>query len=610
MLFKNQLRLSVFALLFTLLSIMVLTQKSRAFDPCGAGTTDCEEATSDAGEVPTYECGPVSPMCLQERISGEQDPRQTYKDDTIRATANDLPSDTITLPDINQGIPPISVPVSPSQPIPPLILRGILWQESRWLQFADSIGDPDDRIACTLVSPDCGYGMVQLTDCMSSDPNIGCMIATIDRERVAGEVLYNLSGGMHTLIGKWNDAVPFIGDNNHTDPNQWYYGVTAYNGWSWCNNPNRTEDMMIMCFNPPFLSERPPFGLQETGLTYPYQEKVYGSLMYPRPILEPGIVAYKLWRSSYIPMIPRGIWGSEENNWQPPINTPRPITYLFHNVRSNIDSSSTIVFTNPTDELLAADIAFYDEDHTFEGWGYLTGDTYFRVEAGELRSIALDGLFPPGSNFNGYARINASEGLEIEVVNPTPTSYQVFLPTVVRDDSTRPECDTHFTEDFEGFDANGQLTNWDIYANDRYFASDGTNLFAYALADGTWFRNGNNGGYLGGYLTGNFELKSHLFYVPTTYQGPFYLQFSWYVRTSNLADEAQADLKLFLEDEEGRWELDEHRLTNLDGDTRWYESRINLRREGINPGELFSIIFNSYNTEIDEGRTQFFIDDL
>jgi hypothetical protein len=73
------------------------------------------------------------------------------------------------------------------------------WQESHWLQFANSENDPDNTYACTLVSEDCGYGLMQITSCMSD----GCgWFAPI---RVAGELTYNLGTGTNFLIKKWNE---------------------------------------------------------------------------------------------------------------------------------------------------------------------------------------------------------------------------------------------------------------------------------------------------------------------------------------------------------------------------------------------------------------------
>jgi len=147
--------------------------------------------------------------------------RSTFND----AVANTLGNNGPPYDRINRGLPPnmTQEPVSASRPIPHIILRGMAWQESHWLQFADAVSDPDNTHACTLVSGDCGYGVMQITSCMSD----GC--GWFEPSRVSGEYTYNLGTGTNFLIQKWNATwMPFIGDNDHTVAEQWYYAVIAY----------------------------------------------------------------------------------------------------------------------------------------------------------------------------------------------------------------------------------------------------------------------------------------------------------------------------------------------------------------------------------------------
>ena len=195
-------------------------------------------------------CAPIPSVCLQARIEGFQPSRVGLRDDIIQIAANDSNGLVLIYPMINNGIPSNLVSITPDKPIPPMVLRGLLWQESRWLQFGDTILDPDNVNACTLVSFDCGYGITQLTDCMRDGG--GCPISDLDLESVASDLHYNLSAGIYTLINKWNYVAPNISNNNHVEPEQWYYAITAYNGWSWCNSPNRTVNA-LNC--PPGLQE-------------------------------------------------------------------------------------------------------------------------------------------------------------------------------------------------------------------------------------------------------------------------------------------------------------------------------------------------------------------
>ncbi len=124
-----------------------------------------------AGASPAAQATPTCPPtgCAQARVYGYQprryDMRSTFNDAASNALGTNGPSYNL----INRGLPPnmTQESVSTSRPIPHIILRGMAWQESHWLQFANSVGDPDNVYACTLVSSDCGYGVMQITSCMS-----------------------------------------------------------------------------------------------------------------------------------------------------------------------------------------------------------------------------------------------------------------------------------------------------------------------------------------------------------------------------------------------------------------------------------------------------------
>jgi len=150
-------------------------------------------AYSDNSELaaasPPAQATPTCPPngCDQARVYGYQprryDMRSTFNDAASNALGNNGPP----YDRINRGLPPsmIQEPVTASRPIPHIALRGMAWQESHWLQFADSIDDSDSTYACTLMSSagDCGFGLMQITSCMSNNDN-DCGWFT--RSRVAG----------------------------------------------------------------------------------------------------------------------------------------------------------------------------------------------------------------------------------------------------------------------------------------------------------------------------------------------------------------------------------------------------------------------------------------
>jgi len=136
---------------------------------------------------------------------------------TLGSTFNDAATDSLAnSPDYDQiwrGVCPAcyKVSVSTSEPIPSVILKAMGWQESSWRQFdCDYPAQIDDSWDYTLISSDCGYGIMQMTSCMST----GCGWFTPNS--VAGYIDYNIGTGTNWLIKKWNGLDFYIGGNNHT----------------------------------------------------------------------------------------------------------------------------------------------------------------------------------------------------------------------------------------------------------------------------------------------------------------------------------------------------------------------------------------------------------
>lgn len=194
--------------------------------------------------------------------------RQPYVTELVpvfdQAGTNRLGSNGPTLPQMWSGYPPSQAKqIAPY--VPCILLKAIGYTEtSGWKQFNASYG----QSGYTRISPDCGYGIMQVTSGM--DGNGG-----FDPYRVTAEPAYNIGAGAKLLMGKWNALNYYVGANNPHTVEDWYYAVWAYNGWGWYNNPN----------HPRFLASR---GVWECGVNlqqnrghWPYQELIWGCAANP-----------------------------------------------------------------------------------------------------------------------------------------------------------------------------------------------------------------------------------------------------------------------------------------------------------------------------------------
>ena len=423
-------------------------------------------------------CAPVPQGCPVERAYGYQPPRLQMGATFVQAAQNGLGSAAPVYEGVFTGRPPVRQPVSPQRPLPHIILRGIAWQESVWLQYLSDSPPYDGVNACTIVSFDCGYGLMQVTSCMAG----GC--GWLDPPRAAAELPYNLGAGVNILIQKWN-SVPYLGANDPTNPAEWYYAVLAYNGWSTLNDPNNTSR-----FDP----RRPPFRESAAAYRYPYQEKVYGWMAHP-----PHIGGQALWRETGIPPAPRGIFGLRAaDSWTPPAETTRPLTHLFHDLRLRPGSALTLSVQNTRPYTLALDILFYNADGTFNR-RYLPPaaqppwfvQPYLRVAPSGTFTLPLHSVFFT-ETFTGYLRVYASAGLSITLERPAAQTSRAFLPLVLRDGIPQAGAPLTCTQVLRngGFEA---------FADGRPAAWSGASAGGYVLADSTWFWQGHSGGYLGGY---------------------------------------------------------------------------------------------------------------
>lgn len=228
-------------LVATLLIPLLATNRAEA--QCGASHASCpqQEVTS------TYLCPSALTPILERGSRGElgtQQPR--YRN-------------------INRGCgqPRTATPEPGTAPC--TLVKSIAYVESTWKGYCASACG---QTGATVISFDCGYGIMQVTSGMAGPP------ATVGFEpaRVAAENEYNVGTGVKILLDKWA-ATPCVGDNDPDIIEDWYFATWAYNGFGWVNNPN----------NPNFPSGRAiyrsPSGLTRTR--YPYQEIVWGYLHYP-----------------------------------------------------------------------------------------------------------------------------------------------------------------------------------------------------------------------------------------------------------------------------------------------------------------------------------------
>jgi len=134
------------------------------------------------------------------------------------------------------------------------------------------------------------------------------------------------------------------------------YGVTAYNYWTQCNDPNRTTtDPDPYCHHQgSYDPSRPPFGDLGVPPDYPYQEYIWGWMAHPeraRALPTPW-----LWRPTNLAAVPRGIFGLS-GSWAPPSGTTLALVHLLPDIRvaNGVEPSIVLRNTDPN-RILAVDI--------------------------------------------------------------------------------------------------------------------------------------------------------------------------------------------------------------------------------------------------------------
>ncbi len=163
-----------------------------------------------------------------------------------------------------------SQPVAPY--IPPVLLKSIAWLESGWAQGSYDPLVQYGEVGPTLVSHDCGYGLMQVTSGMQNVTGL----PTLDQAMIGGHYAFNIARGARILADKWNHAPewrPIVGNRDPHVIENWYYALWAYNGFAFKNHP----------LNPDLDPKRPAYicdGTQPRS-DYPYQELILGCVVHP-----------------------------------------------------------------------------------------------------------------------------------------------------------------------------------------------------------------------------------------------------------------------------------------------------------------------------------------
>ena len=205
--------------------------------------------------------------------------RDTYLQAQILAAANRLfPGDEeFALPALKVGADRAE---SRAAAVPAPLLHAISWIESDINQV--HIDVPYGEVGPALISPDCGYGIMQVTSTINNDGGLPSRYEALTGSHFA----YNIAAGARILVEKWNeDYFPVVGESDPSFVESWYFALWAYNGWAWVNHPG----------NPAYDPARPPYDCdadKSDWHDYPYQEKVLGCVINP-----PVVRGQALWEA-------------------------------------------------------------------------------------------------------------------------------------------------------------------------------------------------------------------------------------------------------------------------------------------------------------------------
>lgn len=184
-----------------------------------------------------------------------------------------------------------------SNGIPPSVVQAIYAQESNWKQaswhalpgvsgnplIGDYYGSDGATDKIDYTNADCGYGVSQITDPMSS---ASTQVSANGKVKIALDYAENIQAGIQILADKWNQLYGMGVKVNNSDPKyieNWYAAIWAYNsgayantgsgpwGLGWTNNPRNADYPPDRKF---FL--RSTYADASHPADWPYQERVLG----------------------------------------------------------------------------------------------------------------------------------------------------------------------------------------------------------------------------------------------------------------------------------------------------------------------------------------------
>jgi hypothetical protein len=154
--------------------------------------------------------------------------------------------------------------------IPPVLLKAIAWIESGWAQASYDPLVQYGEVGPTLISHDCGYGIMQITTGMQNVNDV----PSLEQVMIGGHYAFNIARGARILAEKWNaapDYRPLVGNRDPHIIENWYYALWGYNGFVWGNHP----------LNPKYNPGRGLYDCASDRSGYPYQELVLGCVANP-----------------------------------------------------------------------------------------------------------------------------------------------------------------------------------------------------------------------------------------------------------------------------------------------------------------------------------------
>lgn len=244
-------------------------------------------------------CG-AQAACPEPAATGTQPHTNELQDLFLRAATNNLGTLGPALPLLYKGYPPsISARVSPF--VPCILLKAIAAVENggKWKQFEGGQ---------TVVSGDCGYGLMQVTAGMDgSDPG---MIP----HRVAAEPAYNIGAGARILMKHWNALAHSVGDNDPNVVEDWYFAVWAYNGY-YHDTSGRLAGGKNHPLHPANDVNRGTWlcdqNTNQDRSKWPYQELVWGCAA--NPPIDPDNPSRRLWEPILLTLPPRSSFTYDPN---------------------------------------------------------------------------------------------------------------------------------------------------------------------------------------------------------------------------------------------------------------------------------------------------------